>query len=104
VPTADRMELIRALKPDNPEELFGPTLPEDLNALLRLLKSKEMLREGFANLDWSGGMNRRIALQVPAWIIEPASRRVILLDRRFADEYLVSLLAHEGYSCFVLPD
>ncbi len=104
VPTADRTELIRALKPDNPEELFGPTLPEDLNALLRLLKSKEMLREGFANLDWSGGMNRRIALQVPAWIIEPASRRVILLDRRFADEYLVSLLAHEGYSCFVLPD
>lgn len=104
VPVADRTELIRALNPDNPEELFGPTLPEDLNALLRLLKSKNMLREGFANLDWSGGMNRRIALQVPAWIIGPASRKVILLDRRFADEYLVSLLAHEGYSSFVLPD
>ncbi len=104
VPTADRTELIRALNPNNPEELFGPTLPEDLNALLRLLKSKEMLREGFANLSWSGGANRRIALQVPAWIIEPAARKVILLDRRFADEYLVSLLAHEGYSCFVLPD
>jgi hypothetical protein len=104
VPVADRTELIRALDPDNPEELFGPTLPENLDALLRLLKSKDMLREGFASLTWSGGMDRHIALQVPAWIVGPASRKTILLDRRFADEYLVSLLAHEGYSCFILPD
>lgn len=104
VPVAERTELIRALAPDDPEQLFGPTLPQDLNELLRLLKSKDKLRQGFASLDWSGGSNRHIALQVPAWIIEPISRKVILLDKKFADEYLVSLLTHAGYTCFVLPD
>ncbi|NCD25704.1 MAG: LysM peptidoglycan-binding domain-containing protein [Deltaproteobacteria bacterium] len=104
IPVAEHRELIRALDPDNPQEFFGPSLPEDLDGLLRLLKSRDQLHQGFANLAWSGGADRRIALQVPAWIVGPPSGKTILLDRRFADEYLISLLAHEGYTCFVLPD
>jgi hypothetical protein len=41
---------------------------------------------------------------VPAWIVSGGASRIILLDRRFADPYLVSVLSREGYVCFVLPD
>lgn len=104
MPRAERTELIRILNPDSPQELFGSTLPENLDALLRLLKSRDMLHPGVASLNWSGHQGRRINIQVPAWFVGTPSSKIILLDTRFADEYLVSLLAQEGYSCFVLPD
>lgn len=104
VPVATRTDLIRAMAPTDPEALFGKTLPESLNDLLFLLKSKNMLRKEFANLTWSGGNNRRMVLQIPAWIIEPPSSRVVILDKRFAQSSIVGLMTLHGYSCFMLPD
>ena len=104
VPVATHMDLIRAINPPDPEEFFGNNLPNSLTALLQLLRNKEHLQQGMANAAWSGGLASRIAIQVPAWIVTGGTSRIILLDRRFADPYLVSVLSREGYTCFILPD
>lgn len=104
VPVATHMDLIRAINPPDPEAYFGPSLPADLNTLFQELRSKGHLQQGMAHASWSGGLGSRIALEVPAWIVSGGASRIILLDRRFADPYLVSVLSHEGYMCFVLPD
>jgi hypothetical protein len=92
------------MNPKNPEELFGQTLPDNLNALLQLLRDKNLLHQGMVQASWVGGAQNRIAVQVPAWTVSESENKIALLDRRFADPYLVSVLAHEGYTCFVLPD
>jgi murein DD-endopeptidase MepM/ murein hydrolase activator NlpD len=104
VPVATHMDLIRAINPRDPEAYFGRNLPTDLNSLLQLLRSSDALQQGMANASWTNGPGSRIGLQVPAWIVTGGTARVILLDRRFADPYLVSVLSREGYMCFVLPD
>ncbi len=104
VPVATHMDLIRAINPGNPEELFGQTLPDNLSSLLQLLRSKNLLHPNMIQASWSGGSQSRIAVQVPAWTISGSASRIALLDKRFADAYLVSVLAHEGYTCFILPD
>lgn len=104
VPVATNMDLIRAINPANPEAFFGQNLPADLSALLQLLRSKDNLQQGMAGASWSSGPGTRIGIQVPAWNVSGGASRVILLDRRFADPYLVSVLSREGYTCFVLPD
>ncbi len=104
VPVATHMDLIRAINPPDPESFFGKVLPADLTSLLHLLRGKELLTQGMANASWSGGLGSRIAVQVPAWIVSGGASRIILLDRRFADPYLVSVLSREGYACFILPD
>lgn len=104
VPVATHMELIRAINPRDPEAYFGRNLPTDLNSLLQLLRGSDALQQGMAGASWSNGPGQRIGLQVPAWIVTGGTARVILLDRRFADPYLVSVLSREGYTCFVLPD
>jgi hypothetical protein len=98
------MDLIRAINPPDPEAYFGQSLPADLNTLFQELRSKGHLQQGMAHASWSGGLGSRIALEVPAWIVSGGASRIILLDRRFADPYLVSVLSREGYTCFVLPD
>ncbi|MGE4442669.1 MAG: LysM domain-containing protein [Desulfomicrobium sp.] len=104
VPVATHMELIRAMNPDNPEETFGRTMPDSLNALLQVLRDKELLHQGMVHVSWSSGAQNRIALQVPAWTVSGGNGRIAILDRRFSDPFLVSVLSHEGYACFVLPD
>ncbi len=104
VPVATHMDLIRAINPADPEAYFGQNLPADLSALLQLLRSKDNLQQGMAGASWSSGPGTRIGIQVPAWNVIGGASRVILLDRRFADPYLVSVLSREGYTCFVLPD
>lgn len=104
VPVATHMELIRAINPKNPEEFFGQSLPGSLNALLQLLRDKDLLHQGMVQASWVGGLQNRIAVQVPAWTVSGSENQIALLDRRFADPYLVSVLSHEGYTCFVLPD
>lgn len=104
VPVATHLDIVRVMNPDNPEALFGQTLPDNLNSLLQLLRDKELLHRGMAQASWFGGARNRITLQVPAWTVSGTASRIALLDRRFADPYLVSVLAHEGYSCFILPD
>lgn len=104
VPVATHMELIKAMNPDNPEETFGQTMPDSLNALLQVLRDKELLHQGMVHVSWSSGAQNRIALQVPAWTVSGGNGRIAILDRRFSDPFLVSVLSHEGYACFVLPD
>lgn len=104
VPAATHMDLIRAINPANPEAYFGQGLPADLSALLQLLRSKDDLHQGMASASWASGPGTRIGIQVPAWNVSGGASRIILLDRRFADPYLVSVLSREGYTCFVLPD
>lgn len=104
VPEATHLELIRAINPKNPEELFGQTMPGSLTELLQLLRSKDMLHQGMAQASWSGGLRSRIAVQVPAWTVSASANKIALLDRRFADPFLVSVLANQGYSCFILPE
>jgi len=104
VPVATHLDIVRVMNPDNPEALFGQTLPDNLNSLLQLLRDKELLHRGMVQASWFGGARNRITLQVPAWTVSGTASRIALLDRRFADPYLVSVLAHEGYSCFILPD
>jgi len=104
VPVATHMDLIRAINPVNPEELFGQTLPDNLSTLLQLLRNKNLLHQSMVQASWSGGLQSRIAVQVPAWTVSGSASRIALLDKRFADAYLVSVLAHEGYTCFILPD
>lgn len=104
VPVASTMELIQAINPKDPETLFGKALPENLAALLQLLRSKDMLQQSMVQASWFGGVRSRISVQIPAWTVSPSAQKIALLDRRFADEYLVSVLSHEGYTCFVLPD
>ncbi|GAB6111700.1 type IV pilus assembly protein FimV [Desulfomicrobium salsuginis] len=104
VPVATHMDLIRAINPANPEAYFGQGLPADLSALLQLLRSKDDLHQGMASASWASGPGTRIGIQVPAWNVSGGASRIILLDRRFADPYLVSVLSREGYTCFVLPD
>jgi hypothetical protein len=104
VPEATHLELIRAINPNNPEELFGQTMPGTLTELLQLLRSKDMLHQGMAQASWSGGLRSRIAVQVPAWTVSESASKIALLDRRFADPFLVSVLANQGYSCFILPE
>lgn len=104
VPEATHLELIRAINPKNPEELFGQTMPGTLTELLQMLRSKDMLHQGMAQASWSGGLRSRIAVQVPAWTVSASAGKIALLDRRFADPFLVSVLANQGYSCFILPE
>jgi LysM repeat protein len=104
VPVATHMELIRAMNPDNPEEIFGKTMPDSLNGLLQVLRDKELLHQGMVQASWSSGAQNRIAIQVPAWTVSGGNGRIAILDGRFSDPFLVSVLSHEGYSCFVLPD
>ncbi len=104
VPVATHLDVIRAMNPENPEELFGQTLPENMASLLQLLRDKDMLRQGMAQASWAGGVDRRIEIQIPAWTIAPSAHKIALLDRRFSDEYLVSVLSQYGYHCFILHD
>lgn len=104
VPVATHMDLMRALNPSNPEEFFGQTPPQDLPSLLQLLRGKDLLQQGLAQASWAGGNMSRIAVQVPAWTVSGGASRIALLDKRYADPYLVSVLSNEGYACFVLPD
>jgi hypothetical protein len=104
VPVATHMELIRAINPQNPEAFFGQTPPQDLPSLLQLLRAKDLLQQGLAQASWTGGNLSRIAVQVPAWLVSGGASRIALLDKRYADPYLVSVLSQDGYACFVLPD
>lgn len=104
MPAATHMDIVQAMNPDSPEEFFGPRLPESMTSLLQQLKEKDVLRQGRVHVAWSAGPQTRIALQVPAWTIATGSNKIALLDSRFADEYLIALLAYEGYACFILPD
>lgn len=104
VPVATHMDLIRAINPPNPEAFFGQTPPQDLPSLLQLLRAKDLLQQGLAQASWAGGNLSRIAVQVPAWIVTGGASRIALLDKRYADPYLVSVLSQEGYACFILPD
>ncbi len=104
MPVATHMELIRAMNPSNPEETFGQTMPDSLDSLLHVLRDKDLLRQGMVQTSWSEGPQNRIALQVPAWIVSGGTGRVVILDRRYSDPFLVSVLSQEGYACFVLPD
>jgi hypothetical protein len=104
VPVATHLELIRAMNPSNPEQTFGQTMPDSLGSLLQLLRDKELLQQGMVQASWSSGLQNRIAVQVPAWTVSGGTARIVILDRRFSDPYLVSVLANEGYTCFVLPD
>lgn len=104
VPVATHMDLVRAINPSDPETYFGQNLPTDLNALLQLLRRRQHLNQGRAGASWSSGLEQRLAIQVPAWIVSGGANRIILLDRRFADPYLVSVLSSEGYVCFILPE
>lgn len=104
VPVATHMELIRAMNPSDPEQTFGQTMPDSLGSLLQLLRDKDLLRQGMIQVSWSSGPQNRIALQVPAWTVSGGTARIAILDRRFSDPYLVSVLSNEGYACFVLPD
>lgn len=104
VPVATHMDLMRAINPPNPEEFFGQTPPQDLPSLLQLLRAKDLLQQGLAQASWAGGNLSRIAVQVPAWTVAGGASRIALLDKRYADPYLVSVLSQEGYACFVLPD
>jgi len=104
VPVATHMELIRAMNPSDPEQTFGRTMPDSLGSLLQLLRDKELLQQGMVQAAWSSGLQNRIAVQVPAWKVSGGTAKIVILDRRFSDPYLVSVLSHEGYTCFVLPD
>lgn len=104
VPVATHMELIRAMNPSDPEQTFGQTMPDSLGSLLQLLRDKELLQQGMVQASWSSGPQNRIAVQVPAWTVSGGTARIAILDRRFSDPYLVSVLANAGYTCFVLPD
>ncbi len=104
VPVATHMELIRAMNPSDPEETFGQTMPDSLGSLLQVLRDKDLLRQGMVQASWSSGPQNRIAVQVPAWTVSGGKARIVILDRRFSDPYLVAVLSHEGYTCFVLPD
>lgn len=103
VPQAAPLDILRTLRLENAEQITGPTLPTTLGALLHVLRSHDMLRQGVATMNWAAGTDRRLSLHVPAWLVGPAGSKVILIDRRFSEPALVSLLAQEGYSCFVLP-
>jgi len=104
VPVATHLEIIRAMNPSNPEEIFGQTMPDTLNSLLQLLRDKDLLRQGMIQAAWHEGAQNRIAVQVPAWTVSGGTGRIAILDRRFSDPFLVSVLSHEGYTCFILPD
>ena len=104
VPVATHMDLMRAINPQDPEAFFGQTPPQDLPSLLQLLRAKDLLQQGLAQASWAGGNLSRIAVQVPAWLVSGGASRIALLDRRYADPYLVSVLSQEGYACFILPD
>ncbi|MDP3429342.1 MAG: hypothetical protein Q8R89_03325, partial [Desulfomicrobium sp.] len=104
VPVATHMELIRAMNPSDPEQTLGQTMPDSLGSLLQVLRDKDLLRQGMVHVSWSSGLQNRIAVQVPAWTVSGGTARIVILDRRFSDPYLVSVLSNEGYTCFVLPD
>jgi murein DD-endopeptidase MepM/ murein hydrolase activator NlpD len=104
VPVATHLEIIRAMNPGNPEETFGQTMPDTLGSLLQLLRDKDLLRQGMIQAAWHEGAQNRIAVQVPAWTVSGGTGRIAILDRRFSDPFLVSVLSHEGYTCFILPD
>jgi hypothetical protein len=104
VPVATHLEIIRAMNPSNPEETFGQTMPDTLSSLLQLLRDKDLLRQGMIQAAWHEGAQNRIAVQVPAWTVSGGTGRIAILDRRFSDPFLVSVLSHEGYTCFILPD
>ena len=104
VPVATHMDLIRTMNPNDPEATFGQTMPDSLNALLQVLRDKDLLHQGMVQVAWSSGAQNRIALQVPAWTVSGGSGKIAILDRRFSDPFLVSVLSQEGYACFVLPD
>lgn len=103
MPTASALEIVRAMNPTDPEAIFGKVVPTDLRDLLYLLKSKGLLQQGAASMVWARGIDRKLSIQVPAWIVQ-GPNKIVLLQRAQADEYLVSLLSHEGYSCFILPE
>lgn len=102
VPEAVPQDIVRALNL-GPDQGFDATPPATLGALLQALRTKDMLRQGVATMNWAGGTDRRLSLHVPAWLVGPATSKLILIDRRFSEPALISLLAQEGYSCFVLP-
>jgi murein DD-endopeptidase MepM/ murein hydrolase activator NlpD len=104
VPVATHLEIIRAMNPSNPEETFGQTMPDTLSSLLQLLREKDLLRQGMIQAAWHEGAQNRIAVQVPAWTVSGGTGKIAILDRRFSDPFLVSVLSHEGYTCFILPD
>ena len=104
VPVATHLEIIRAMNPSNPEETFGQNMPDTLSSLLQLLRDKDLLRQGMIQASWHEGAQNRIAVQVPAWTVSGGQSKIAILDRRFSDPFLVSVLSHEGYTCFILPD
>ncbi len=104
VPVATHLEIIRAMNPSNPEETFGQTMPDTLSSLLQLLRDKDLLHKGMIQASWHEGTKNRIAVQVPAWTVSGGKGKIAILDRRFSDPFLVSVLSHEGYNCFILPD
>lgn len=97
VPIATHTDLLLAMGTKN---LDGQQ-PQNLAELLQILKRKDMLHQGMARAAWYSGL-KSLAIQVPAWLIAP-DNKVILLDSRFNDEFLISILTQAGYSCFILP-
>jgi LysM repeat protein len=97
VPIATRADLLLAMGIKNPD---GEN-PKNLAELLQILRRKERLHRGMARAAWYSGQ-KSLAVQVPAWLIAP-DNKIILLDNRFNDEFLISILTQAGYSCFILP-
>lgn len=99
IPVATHTDLLQAMRL---KKLDGRE-PQNLAELLRMLQGKDMLHQGMARAAWYSGP-KSLAVQVPAWLVSPGSGKIILLDSRFSDESLISILTQAGYTCFVLPN
>lgn len=104
VSMASVAELARVFDTHDRDDLFGSSMPDTLHSFLEVLKQKNRLRQGMIRAAWVRGSQRLMAIQVPAWTIVSGQNTIALLDQCFADEHLLSLFAHQGYTCFILPD
>lgn len=104
VPQATQPELLRAIYGQTPDKFLDQPAPQSLLGLLQILRNKGALQAGTIQVAWHGGEKCHVTLQVPAWLISPRSSKIALLDRRFSDPYLISLLSGEGYKCFILGE
>ncbi|NCC23742.1 MAG: LysM domain-containing protein [Deltaproteobacteria bacterium] len=77
--------------------------PEDLSGYFACLKNEGLAAERTLYLSWKA-QGGHVALSVPARVIDSKQTKVVLLDERTADPYLVALFSLKGYRCFAVRD
>jgi hypothetical protein len=78
--------------------------PEDMAGLFACLQDHSLAAKRTMYLSWGIAGGSSVALSFPARMLESSHARIVILEEKLADPFLVALVSLKGYRCFALRE